>query len=96
MGVEPGQEGKRAVKADVGRVLQGAREQGSVSKTRELALLFFCTHLPLSEATDPPSTSCFQTVRARKHSVTNRHTRKSRGDLSKALTSFATRSRDSS
>ena len=55
LGVEPGQEGKRAVKADAGRVLQGAREQGSVSKTRELALLFFCTHLPLSEATDPPA-----------------------------------------
>ena len=96
LGVEPGQEGKRAVKADAGRVLQGAWEQGSVNKTRELALLFFCTHLPLSEATNPPSTSWFQTVWARKHPVTNRHTRKSRGDLSEALTSFATRSRDSS
>ena len=96
MGVEPGQEGKRAGKANVGRVLQGAWEQGSVCKTRKLVLLFFCTHLPLNEATNPPSASCFQTVWAGKHPVTNRYTRKSRGDLSKALTSFATKSRDSS
>ena len=46
---------EEAVKADAGRVLQGAWEQGAVCKTTELELLFFCTHLPLVRAQSPPA-----------------------------------------